>query len=161
MLGSMPTFDRERLPHNFPRLKVPFPTVQPARTKTASVSTADLRGDAEGVTVARFAIKGRVCWYEDALNHGAILQPPKKLLSGIEGALLPCYTERMKIVLLRELSPDAGGQVRHGVPARDLAAVYPMQELIHSVHRLLPGPEPGLEIVTILGLDICLQSSKR
>ena len=81
--------DGQDLVDDFLRAQMAFPAVQTAGAKLAAVGAADLGGNAQGVAVARLAVKGGAGGDEDAFNERAVGQPPEEFLGGVARALTP------------------------------------------------------------------------
>src|ERR1035437_4578922 len=79
-LFFIPPFHRQNLFDDFARFEIALPAVEAARAEFTTISTADLRGDAERVPVAGLAVKRRTGRNQDAFDELAVGEFPEKFL---------------------------------------------------------------------------------
>ena len=147
-------FDGEDLLDDFVRLEIAFPAFEAAGTEAAAIGAADLRGDAQGVTIAGFAIERRVGRNEDAFDERMVSEPPEEFLCGIAGALPGDELQSFECVMLPQLIAQAARQIGHSVPIRDAPAIKPVQELVEPVGREIPFGKARRQFVACLGSDV-------
>src|ERR1035437_10444024 len=134
--------------------QVPLPAFEPAGAEFAAVGAADLGGDAERVTVARFAVERRVRRDEHAFDQRLVAQPPQELLRGVARPLFADELKRAQLVMRLQLRAQGLGQIRHRLPGSDAMRVEPLEHLRDSIGRLAPGPELDLQLFGGLRLYI-------
>ncbi len=136
------------------RREIAFPAFQPAGAKFASVSAADLRGNAKRMAVTRLAVKRRVGGNQHAFDECAIGQFPEKFLRGVARALFADEFERLQRKTFAQLFAQCFRQIRHRVPAGGAAGVKPVEQLGDAIGRLVPRLERGFQIFARQRFDV-------
>src|SRR5208337_1475362 len=73
-------FDCQDLLDDLIGRQVALPAVEAAGAEFAAVGAADLRGNAEGVAVARVAVQRRIGGNQNTLDERVVVKPPQEFL---------------------------------------------------------------------------------
>ena len=106
------------------------------------------------MTVARLTVKRGIGRNQNAFDECAIRQFPEKFLGDVARTLLGHQFQRLERIIFLELRAQFFRQIRHRVPARDVADIEPFEQLRHAINGLLPGFELGFEFVAGQRFDV-------
>ena len=151
--GLLP-FHREDLLDDFFGTQVALEAVETAGAEFAAVSATNLGRNAERVSVAGFAIQGRVGRDQYAFDERMIGKTPKEFFGRIARALGADEFDGGESVMLLKLITERFGKVRHRRPVGDAMDVKPFKQLCDAISRLTPGLELRLKLVEGLGFDV-------
>ena len=138
---------RQQLLHDLAYIQISRETFEPARAEFAAVSAAHLGRNAERPPVRAFAIQGGGGGNKHGLDQVPVGETEEKLLRRIFGAQHANGLEVAEGEVTGEEIAQALGKIGHLVERGCSFFIEPINDLLCAVGTLVPGRQPGLDLV--------------